>query len=37
MSYQDAMNTILPPQQGEFAKEDGEPVIDAAGRRVGLA
>jgi arsenate reductase len=28
---------ILPPQQGEFIKEDGEPVIDATGRRVGLA
>jgi arsenate reductase (glutaredoxin) len=27
---------ILPlPQQGPFAKEDGEPLIDAAGRRVG--
>ncbi|MCT9125013.1 arsenate reductase (glutaredoxin) [Cupriavidus gilardii] len=27
---------ILPsPQQGPFAKEDGEPVIDAEGRRVG--
>lgn len=28
---------LLPPQQGEFVKEDGEPVIDASGRRVGLA
>ncbi|WP_114945812.1 arsenate reductase (glutaredoxin) [Microvirga calopogonii] len=28
---------ILPPQQGEFVKEDGEPVTDASGRRVGLA
>ena len=28
---------LLPPQQGEFAKEDGEPVIDHEGRRVGLA
>jgi arsenate reductase len=28
---------ILPPQQGEFVKEDGEPVVDASGRRVGLA
>jgi arsenate reductase len=27
---------ILPPQQGEFAKEDGEPVVDASGRRVGI-
>ncbi|WP_119155134.1 arsenate reductase (glutaredoxin) [Caldimonas tepidiphila] len=27
---------ILPrPQQGAFAKEDGEPVVDAEGRRVG--
>ncbi|QRM30426.1 arsenate reductase (glutaredoxin) [Microvirga sp. VF16] len=28
---------ILPPQQGEFVKEDGEPVVDATGRRIGLA
>jgi len=28
---------ILPPQQGEFTKEDGEPVIDASGRRIGIA
>lgn len=29
---------ILPdPQRGPFAKEDGEPVIDAEGRRVGGA
>ena len=28
---------ILPPQQGEFTKEDGEPVVDASGRRIGLA
>jgi arsenate reductase (glutaredoxin) len=28
---------ILPPQQGEFIKEDGEPVVDASGRRIGLA
>ena len=28
---------ILPPQQGEFTKENGEPVVDASGRRVGLA
>jgi arsenate reductase len=27
----------LPPQQGGFVKEDGEPVVDASGRRVGLA
>lgn len=26
---------LLPPQQGAFAKEDGEQVVDAAGRRVG--
>ncbi|ABE40642.1 arsenate reductase [Rhodopseudomonas palustris BisB5] len=25
---------LLPPQQGEFFKEDGEMVIDASGRRV---
>jgi arsenate reductase len=28
---------ILPPQQGEFRKEDGEIVIDASGRRAGTA
>jgi arsenate reductase len=28
---------VLPPQQGGFVKEDGEPVVDASGRRVGLA
>ena len=28
---------LLPPQQGEFIKEDGERVIDAAGRRVATA
>jgi arsenate reductase len=28
---------ILPPQQGEFLKEDGELVIDSSGRRVGTA
>ncbi len=28
---------IVPPQQGEFIKEDGEPVIDATGRRIGVA
>jgi arsenate reductase len=26
---------LLPPQRGEFRKEDGELVIDAEGRRVG--
>lgn len=25
---------LLPPQQGEFRKEDGEIVVDSAGRRV---
>lgn len=33
----EAVLDLLPPQQGEFAKEDGEPVVDAEGRRVGLA
>jgi arsenate reductase len=33
----EAVLDILPPQQGEFVKEDGEPVVDASGRRVGLA
>ncbi len=33
----EAVLDILPPQQGEFLKEDGEPVVDASGRRVGLA
>lgn len=28
---------LLPPQQGEFIKEDGERVIDAHGRRVASA
>jgi len=28
---------LLPPQQGAFVKEDGEPVVDEVGRRVGLA
>jgi len=28
---------LLPPQRGAFAKEDGEPVVDEAGRRVALA
>lgn len=28
---------LLPPQLGEFFKEDGEPVIDASGRRVATA
>lgn len=31
----EAVLEILPgPQRGEFSKEDGEPVIDAGGRRV---
>ena len=25
---------LLPPQRGAFAKEDGEPVVDEAGRRI---
>ncbi|WP_334175671.1 arsenate reductase (glutaredoxin) [Pseudoxanthobacter sp.] len=25
---------LLPPQQGAFTKEDGEPVVDAAGNRL---
>ncbi len=33
----EAVLDILPPQQGEFVKEDGEPVVDVSGRRVGLA
>lgn len=28
---------LLPPQQGEFFKEDGERVVDAHGRRVATA
>ncbi|MCJ2124293.1 arsenate reductase (glutaredoxin) [Methylobacterium sp. J-077] len=28
---------LLPVQQGAFVKEDGEPVVDEIGRRVGLA
>ena len=28
---------LLPPQQGEFRKEDGELVIDAAGQRAATA
>ena len=28
---------LLPPQRGEFIKEDGEQVIDGAGRRVATA
>lgn len=28
---------LLPPQRGEFFKEDGERVVDERGRQVGLA
>jgi arsenate reductase len=28
---------LLPPQQGEFIKEDGERVVDEHGRRVAMA
>lgn len=28
---------LLPAQQGPFSKEDGEPVLDEKGRRIGLA
>ena len=28
---------LLPPQQGEFFKEDGERVVDETGRRVAVA
>ncbi|MGZ8368484.1 MAG: arsenate reductase, partial [Rhodoplanes sp.] len=28
---------LLPPQQGEFFKEDGERVVDEKGRQVGTA
>ncbi|WP_457104613.1 arsenate reductase (glutaredoxin) [Methylobacterium sp. P5_C11] len=28
---------LLPPQQGEFVKEDGERVVDVLGRRVATA
>ncbi|NYD91104.1 arsenate reductase (glutaredoxin) [Sphingomonas melonis] len=32
----EAVLDLLPaPQRGAFAKEDGEPVVDAAGRRIG--
>jgi arsenate reductase len=33
---EDVLN-LLPPQQGEFVKEDGERVIDEHGRRVATA
>jgi arsenate reductase (glutaredoxin) len=28
---------LLPPQRGPFAKEDGEPLVDASGARIRLA
>lgn len=33
----EAVLDLLPPQQGEFVKEDGEPVVDEQGRRVATA
>ena len=33
----EAVIDLLPPQQGEFVKEDGERVIDEHGRRVATA
>ena len=33
----EAVLELLPAQQGAFAKEDGEPVVDAHGRRVQAA
>jgi arsenate reductase len=33
----EAVLDLLPEQQGEFVKEDGEPVVDASGRRVATA
>ncbi|MFD6320591.1 arsenate reductase (glutaredoxin) [Methylorubrum thiocyanatum] len=33
----EAVLDLLPPQQGEFVKEDGERVVDAHGRRVATA
>ena len=33
----EAVLDLLPAQQGAFVKEDGEPVVDEIGRRVGLA
>ncbi|ACF02568.1 arsenate reductase [Rhodopseudomonas palustris TIE-1] len=33
----EAVLDLLPPQRGEFVKEDGELVIDASGRRVATA
>lgn len=33
----EAVLDLLPPQQGEFTKEDGERVVDEHGRRVATA
>jgi arsenate reductase (glutaredoxin) len=33
----EAVLDLLPPQQGEFIKEDGERVVDQHGRRVATA
>ncbi|WP_375410298.1 arsenate reductase (glutaredoxin) [uncultured Methylobacterium sp.] len=33
----EAVLDLLPPQQGEFVKEDGERVVDGHGRRIGTA
>lgn len=33
----EAVLPLLPPQRGEFRKEDGELVVDASGRPVALA
>jgi arsenate reductase len=33
----EAVIDLLPPQRGEFVKEDGERVVDEAGRRVASA
>jgi arsenate reductase (glutaredoxin) len=33
----EAVLDLLPPQQGEFVKEDGERIIDEHGRRVATA
>lgn len=33
----EAVLDLLPPQQGEFVKEDGERVVDEHGRRIGTA
>jgi arsenate reductase len=29
------LDTLPNPQRGAFTKEDGEPILDAAGRRIG--